>query len=104
MPHGVAVLSVAGVVLLTAQTAHAPASATLSQLGAHFVCPEVLPNDDERQRAWQDFQGAYQQAYPDAPVSGATAYRHVLLETHGCEELPPPRVRIYPFTGRADQH
>jgi hypothetical protein len=95
--HGLTILSISSAVLLTAPATQAPARSTLSGLGAHFVCPEALPNDDARQRALHDFLGAYEQAYPSATRREAIVYRHVLLKTHDCKEMPPPRVTV--FTG-----
>jgi hypothetical protein len=66
-------------------------NAALATLHERFVCPESLPNDEARQQASSDFFTSYANAYP----SGAHTYWHVLLETHGCREAPPPRVIVY---------
>ena len=94
MLYILAILPIATALVLTVQDAQPPAKTTLSGLSAHFVCPEALPNDAARQRAFQDFYDAYAQAEPAAPVAGAGVYRRVLLKTHSCKQTPPPRVRL----------
>jgi hypothetical protein len=93
MMNGLA-LSIGCAVLLAGQPLETKPRPTLSRLGADFVCPEALPNDNERERASREFRIAYEQAYPASAAAGALVYRHILLKTHDCKEESHAQVKL----------